>query len=245
MVGMTTERHYSKSPITEAIIDFQVELPEGVSMPDLERCQDAAYPLKTHLRNVLGRLEVESEVTTSATSEQIGFLFTGADEKQLFQVRTTGFTMHRLEPYEGWGPFRDETRRLWGIYRQVTHPRTVARLAVRYIYRLDLLSPVSDLKEYLRTSPEVSPDLPQGLAGFFMELNIPQEDIKSTLLLRERFVPPTPPGAASVVLDIDLFRSDEVPIDEERIWNLVEILHTRNNEVFEACITARFRELIR
>jgi hypothetical protein len=35
MQGMATSRHYSRSPISEAIIDFQVELPNDVARADL------------------------------------------------------------------------------------------------------------------------------------------------------------------------------------------------------------------
>jgi uncharacterized protein (TIGR04255 family) len=241
---MTTSRHYSRSPITEAIIDFQVELPEGVGLADLERCQDSTYPGKKTLAVPVGPIEPGKEVSTSATSRRGGFLFATADEKQLFQARFNGFTMHRLAPYEGWEPFRDEVRRLWGIYRQTTRPQKVARLAVRYINRLDLPLPLVRMNEYLRTSPEVSPDLPQELAEFFMQLHIPQRDIKSTLLLRETVVPPPAPGVASVVLDIDLFRSDEIPSDDAGIWAFIESLRARKNDIFEACITDRTREVI-
>jgi uncharacterized protein (TIGR04255 family) len=241
---MTTSRHYSRAPITEAIIDFQVELPEGVGLSDLERCQDAAYPAKKDLSTRFVDAESGREVPTLAPSRQVGFLFTSADEKQLFQARSNGFTVHRLAPYEGWGPFRDETRRLWDIYRQRVRPRKVGRVAVRYVNRLDLPSPVKELKDYLRTFPEVAPGLPQELAGFSMQLLIPQQDIQATLALREMAVPPAAPGVESVILDIDLFRTEEIPSDDAGIWAFIESLRTRKNEIFEACITDRTREVI-
>jgi uncharacterized protein (TIGR04255 family) len=231
---MATARHYSRSPITEAIIDFQVELPEGVGLSDLERCQDAAYPGKKALTDA-----------TATASRPVGFLFTSADGKQLSQARVQGFTMHRLAPYQGWQPFRDEARRLWDVYRQAVRPRQVTRLAVRFIHRLDLPLPVGELRDYLRTSPELSPELPQGLAGFFLQLNIPQQDSKSTLLLRELVVPPATPEVASVVLDIDLLRTHEIPANDAGMWALIDSFRDRKNEVFEACITDRTREVLR
>jgi uncharacterized protein (TIGR04255 family) len=245
MHSVATSRHYTRTPITEAIIDFHVAVPEGVALSDLERCQDAAYPGKKPLPVPAGPIELGKEGPTSATSRQVGFLFATADKKQLFQARTDGFTVHRLAPYEGWEPFRDEARRLWDIYRQTARARQVTRVAVRYINRLDLPLPVVELKDYLRTSPEVSRDLPQGLDDFFMQLSIPQPNIKGTLLLREMLVPPAAPGVASVVLDIDLVRSSEIPADDAEFWAFIESLRVRKNEIFEACIANRTRELIR
>jgi uncharacterized protein (TIGR04255 family) len=241
---MTTSKRYSRSPITEAIIDFRVELPREATLADLERCQDAAYPDKSGLSDTTAQIEPGNEASSSLASRQVGFLFTSADRKQLFQAHLESFIVHRLAPYAGWEPFRDEARRLWDRYRRTARPRKVTRVAVRYINRFDLPSPVGELKDYLRTSPEVSPDLPQELAGFFMELHIPQSDIKSTLLLRETAVPPAVPGVESVVLDIDLFRSDDLPPDDAGVWALLERLRSRKNEIFEACITDRTREVI-
>jgi hypothetical protein len=64
---MPTSRYYSRSPITEAIIDFQVELPEGVVLADLERCQDAAYANKKALNVPLDRIDCAKEGSTSTT----------------------------------------------------------------------------------------------------------------------------------------------------------------------------------
>jgi uncharacterized protein (TIGR04255 family) len=241
---MTTSRHYSRAPITEAIIDFQVELPEGVGLADLERCQDVAYAGKKELTTQFVDAESGREVPMLARSRQVGFLFTSADEKQLFQARSNGFTVHRLAPYEGWGPFRDEARRLWDLYCQRVRPRKVGRVAVRYVNRLDLPSPVKEMKDYLRTFPEVAPGLPQELAGFSMQLLIPQQDIQATLALREMAVPPAAPGVESVILDIDLFRTEGIPSDDAWLWAFIESLRARKNEIFEACITDRTREVI-
>jgi uncharacterized protein (TIGR04255 family) len=150
--------------------------------------------------------------------------------------------VNRLAPYEGWQPLRDEAKRLWVAFREKTQPTKVTRLAVRYINRLDMPSQ-SELKDYLRTSPEVSPELPQGLSGFFMQLTLPQPDIRGTLVLNEAGVPSGRPEVASVVLDIDLFREEDVGQSEEWIWDYLESLRRRKNEIFEACITDRLREL--
>lgn len=241
---MTTSRHYSRSPIVEAIVAFQVELPESVKVADLESCQDRAYPGKKVLDCPTDSDEMDTEGSTPAGARSRGFLFSSADGKQLYQARSDGFTMHRLAPYEGWECFRDEARRLWAVYRRIARPRKLARVAVRTINRLDLPLPVVEMKDYLRTSPEVSPDLPQGLAGFFMQLNIPQPDVGSTLLLRETIVPPPAPGVASVVLDIDLFRIEVIPSGDAAMWTFIDSLRTRRNEIFEACITDRTRERI-
>lgn len=246
---MPPQLPYPKAPITEAIIDIRVQLPEGTQVAELEKVHEGlevAYPTKRNrmLAEFHGQMG-EQGATAAASSKPIGFLFKSADEKQVFQARLDGFTMSRLAPYESWDPFRDEARRLWRVYRSVAKPVRVTRLAVRYVNRLDLPLPVTDLKEYLRTVPEVSSDLPQGLAAYFMQLRIPQEDINSVLLINQTIIEPAKPGVASVVLDIDVFRFDDPPADEQGIWDFLEVLRERKNHVFEACITRKARELFK
>jgi uncharacterized protein (TIGR04255 family) len=161
----------------------------------------------------------------------------------VFQAQLNGFTFSRLAPYESWNRFCAEARRLWQIYRDCLKPAEVTRLAVRYLNRLDLPGEHVEIKDFLLTAPEIAPGLPQTLAGFFMQLQLPIEDLRCKVLLNETIVEPVKSGTVSVVLDIDLFRTENLPQDEESIWNLYEQLHVKKNDIFEACITNRAREL--
>ena len=151
--------------------------------------------------------------------------------------------MSRLAPYESWEAFRNEARRLWEVYRQTVKPVRIERVALRYVNRLDLPGPRAELKDYLQTSPEIAAGLPQGLDGFFMQLQIPVEDLNSRLFLNLTTCEPPKPGIVAVVLDIDLFRTENLPQEEEALWQLLESMRARKNEFFEACINDRTREL--
>jgi len=248
MQPMTTSTRYTKAPITEAVIDIHVEPSEMATLPNLDRyCTEQAgsYPSKAPLKMAFGELTLEPELSSSAHSKQLGFVCTRADGKQIFQSLLNSFKMNVLAPYPGWEPFRDEARRLWNLYRVALQPRKITRIAVRYVNRLDLPMPVPEMKEYLRASPDVPPDLPQGLDGFLMQLIIRLADIKCTLQLQEARVAPPTPGVASIILDIDLFRTDDLPSDETAIWSVFEMLRARKNQVFEACVTDKYREMIR
>ncbi|MDR4483723.1 MAG: TIGR04255 family protein [Nitrospirales bacterium] len=111
----------------------------------------------------------------------------------------------------------------------------------RYINKLDLPLPLHDFKDYLRTVPEISPDMTQGLSGYFMQLQLPQVDLEAILVLNQTLIPPPEPSVVSVVLDFDLFCKDNVPSKDQDIWNRFEVLRTRKNKVFEACITDKTR----
>jgi len=243
---MSTERHYSKPPIAEAILDFQVTLPAGKGMADLESLgtgETARYPNKsTHKRSID---ILQSRAVADITPQTI-LVFKSIDEKQVFEVHGQGFSFHRLAPYDRWETFRNEAQRLWTIYRTVAQPTQITRLAVRYVNRLDLPGgPRLDLKQYFRTFPAISPELPQTVAGLFMQLEIPQNDIGATLLLTQALAKPSPASTAPIIIDIDLIRTANLPTGESDVWHIIEQLHTRHNEIFESCITDQTRELIK
>lgn len=244
---MTTPKHYPRAPITEAVLELRVRLPEGTSLStlaDLHAQVEQDYPTRRNQVEVQfeGRSGGEGPTATARQTHK-GFVFISHDERQSFQARLDGFAFSRLAPYDRWETFQPEARRLWSIYRSATNPESIVRLALRYVNKLDIPLPVLDMKDYLRTGPEIAPELPQGLSRFFMQLEIPQEDLESSLVLNEALVPPPRANLASVLLDIDIFRQENVPNDEDGIWAFFERLRRRKNQVFEACITDRTKEL--
>jgi uncharacterized protein (TIGR04255 family) len=117
---------------------------------------------------------------------------------------------------------------------------------VRYINRLDLPLESScpfDFKDYLRTVPEVADGIDQGLSGYFMQLQIPQSNLSAILLLNEAIIPSSKENVVSVLLDIDLSRVASFSIDDN-FWETLDEFRWRKNEIFEACITDKLRELI-
>jgi uncharacterized protein (TIGR04255 family) len=243
---MQPRRRYSRSPITEALIDIQVQLSQEVGLDALAQLGSSIqseYQKRDNLLILQGQVIAGASVGATASQSHIGYSFSSTDEKQILQVRLDGFTFSRLAPYNCWEIFRDEAKRLWNIYRSLTHIDVIARLSVRYINRIDIPLPVGDLKEYLRTFPEVSSDLPQGLSGYFLQLQIPQADLAATLVLNQALVPPPTSDLVSILLDLDLFRELDIPNKEAEIWDILEQMHEIKNKAFEACITELTREL--
>lgn len=238
--------HYENAPITEALIDIRVDLPVSVAALQLleavhERVKDR-YPGKKRRLYVEGRFSAGDEVGASARQTLVGFSFSSEDGKQVFQARRDGFTFSRLRPYGSWPELRDEARRLWDIYRDVVNPEKITRVAVRYINQIDIpMSPI-EYKDYFRTTPEVSPDLPQALSAYFMQLQFPQIDFEGLLILTQTSAPPPSPTTTSVILDLAVYKQTEMVSDQD-VWGLLETLRNRKNEFFEGCITERTRAL--
>jgi uncharacterized protein (TIGR04255 family) len=237
---------YEKAPISEALIDIRVDPSVSLGIETLESLQDAvkdSYPTKTKRLFFQGQFSVGEEAGAVATQNLLGFAFASQDGKQIFQARTDGFTFSRLRPYGTWLELRDESKRLWAIYRTTLSSVKVTRMAVRYINQIDIPMPFGDYREYFLTTPEVAADLPQQLNGFFMQLQFPQPDFGGTLILTQTPLPPTSPEIHSVILDLDVFRFETELISEDQLWASLEILRDRKNLFFEGCITDKTRQL--
>ena len=245
---MTPTKSYPNAPITEAIIDLRVKSRvdlEAIELEGVRQGKEAQYPHSTPIFHAEGTITISGDAppTTSAQQHLWGYKFTSVNQKAIWQSRRDGFTYSQLAPYDRWEPFRDDSRRLWTLFREHTQPVTIERLAVRYINRIDIPFSSVDLKEFFRTSPEISPDLPQEVSSYFMQLCLPQSDLHGQVLINQTIIPPPSDNVVSVVLDIDLYSDRDVPDSEESIWEFFEKLHVRKNQVFEACITDKTRRL--
>lgn len=238
---------YSRDPLVEVILDIQVDMPSGFSLDSLAKCQSkvkSAYPERRAARNVTGEFSVGQKVTASASDEAAGYVFLSPDGKQLFQAKRSGFTFNRLRPYSGWTAFVEEAKHLWEEYRRIARPRGYKRVALRSINRFDFAEPTVTLETYFRTFPEISRDLPQTMAGFFFKFNLPLDESGTLATITQTAVEPPNSESTSIILDIDVFRSENLPAGNE-LWPFFDALHGWKNKVFEASITDKARELIR
>jgi uncharacterized protein (TIGR04255 family) len=243
---MTSGTRYPHAPITEAVIDIQVVTPVPFALLLEAVAGEPGFRPPETLRTstsviTFGR---EEDIVTTPRAEPVGYLCKSVDGLNIYQARTDGFTFSRLAEYTSWMEVSSEARRLWSKYRTIAAPTSITRIALRYVNRLDIPLPVLDFTTYLRTSPQLSPDLPQGLSGYFMQLQLPMPNLQGACVINQTIIEPaTKPSTVSVVLDIDVFRSSGVAMDESGLWNQFEELRHEKNRVFESCITDETRSL--
>ena len=246
-----TVPHYKKAPITEALIDLQVRLTENFAVARLQQAvgEHTDFVLVQELKQGTIEASLGEQLGAVTQTKSHGFIFCSNDKQRVLQARLDGFTFSRLPPYNGWEALRDEAKTFWEIYRTIAAPEAVTRIALKYVNRFDLPLPVRDFKDFFRTYPEVSSDLPQNLSGFFSQIQLPYRlpklnGVDATLVLTQALVPPPQQNFVSLVLDVDLFCANNPTSDEQEIWRLLEHFRQGKNAVFEGCITNATRELI-
>jgi len=241
---------FPNAPITEALLDIKVKLPPGVDLTRLAAFQEAVkdlYPTRRERSSWQGGFQVkpgELPEVFPPSGGPDGYLFTSKDGKQIVQARLDGFTFNRLKPYDKWESFRDEARQQWERYREIANPEIVSRVALRYINRIEVPLPMKDFREFILTTPEIAPKVPQGLAGFFMRLVIPDEKSKSIAIVTQTMEDPNE-RVLPLIFDIDAFQEAPLDVHGKEMWEALEQLREYKNEIFFNSITDRTRELFK
>lgn len=246
-----TQKHYSKAPIVEAIIDIQVKMAGDFSHESFNAVHSVLserFPTKSPIQVVQMGMEpdaqVEGEMQFSSSKTDLGLRLTSKDNSRILQVRVNGFTYSHLPPYTSWEVLRNEAHEVWLIFVELCKPQTVVRCALRFVNRIEIPKPSIELRDYFYLFPEIPKGIPQDVSGMFMQLQMPQNDLEGIAIVNQAVAEPTSPGTVSVLLDFDLFQVREYAPRDEAIWHYLDKLRNRKNELFEACITDETRRLI-
>ena len=246
-----TQKHYSKAPIVEAIVDIQVKMAEGFSHEALNAVHSKLsdrFPTKSPIQMVQMDMGPDAkaggELQFSSSKTDLGLRLTNKDNSRVLQVRENGFTYSHLPPYTSWKELRTEAHEAWRTFVELCKPQTVVRCALRFVNRIEIPKPSIELHDYFCLYPEIPKGIPQDVSGMFMQLQMPQKDLEGIAIINQAVVEPVSLGTVSVLLDFDLFRAREYAPEDETIWHYLDKLRDRKNELFEACITDETRRLI-
>ena len=249
-VTMPDWTHFPNAPIVEAILDVRATLPPDVDLARLASLHDALkddYPFIAERVSWRNELQLHSNGSYNPGSSRVGpdgYFLRARDGRQAVIFSLDGFTFSRQRPYENWTTFFTSAWSMWEQYRQAVVPRSVSRLGLRYINRLPLPLPFADFREYVLTTPEVAPALPQGLMGFFLRLVLPMEALDCVAVVSETME--NPEGSVlPFILDIDVFRVGSFRPDSAEIPVVFDQLREAKNTIFFNSITGKARELFK
>lgn len=244
-------RSYSHAPIREAIIQIRVQLDESTQIEDLKTLLDGdssfrAPDVQFQLR---GEVQFNEGVITGGTTggEPVGLSFVNHDGSRIVQSWVDRFAFSWVGNYTNWDEFLAEALSYWARYKAVAHPVAIQQVSVRYVNVIALPEGPREIKDYLRTSVDVSPYLPQAVSGLFMQVTIPLETFDCSVNITSVLQFPRL-NESELVLDIDVISAQ--PLNQVNFVNndsLVEalgVLRRAKNHVFEACITDATRSLI-
>jgi uncharacterized protein (TIGR04255 family) len=244
------EQPYRRPPITEAVIE--VRFADEASPAQLERIMSgfaSSYPHQQMQRNVGFAVAVPPELSEQPRAQfnqQIGYRRSSTDLTEILLVWPAIFVVSQLAPYPGWETFIARFARDWTDWKRFAGYRRIVRIGVRYINRIDIpmetASGVLEETEYLK----VFPKLPDGLGpmtAFGVQAIVPLVDIGCNLTINSGAVPSPLLNHCSFILDIDIAKEESAAQKDDEVAALLNQVRVRKNEIFEACITDRAREL--
>ncbi|MBP0631976.1 TIGR04255 family protein [Cupriavidus sp. AcVe19-1a] len=244
------DRNYPHAPITEAVIDVQVEFgsePNNSTFSAVAETLSGQFPIVAPIHfmeiNVTGATD-QSPSHFKSSQLEVGLRLSSEKGDRVLQLQRRGFTYSHLPPYTSWDTFCREARALWDVFSTKLAPTVATRVAVRYINRIEILEERFELEKYFLLYPKLPEGIPQDISSCFMQIVMPQPDISGNASATLTFAAePNPrPGATAFLLDFDVFSTCRVSPGSEEIWDTLALLRSRKNKLFEACITDATRE---
>jgi uncharacterized protein (TIGR04255 family) len=154
------------------------------------------------------------------------------------------FVVAQLAPYPGWIDFFGRFVRDWEVFKKATGYRKISRIGVRFINRLDIriVGKLIEESEYLNLGPKL-PDSFGPFTAYGLQAQFPPDEAACRLTINSSSVPSPLLDHGSFLLDLDIARDRAPPQNDEEIYRLLHEIRVKKNAAFEACITAKAREL--
>lgn len=241
---------YIRPPITEAVIEIRFTPPvESAQVEKNSAKFERFYPEQQVVSNVefgLGIPASQQDPLTAQLHQDIGRRRSSSDLTQILVLWESKFVISQLAPYPGWDTFFQRFTRDWKQWKKAVGHRTITRIGVRYINRIDIPStePVVEHEAFLN----VYPNMPHSLgpmSAYTIQAQYFIFEMKCNLTLNSAVVESPLLNHMSIIVDQDIARDAEPPQSEEDIYRLLHEIRDKKNRVFEDCITNRARELFR
>src|SRR5207244_4117877 len=109
--------------------------------------------------------------------------------------------------------------------------------ALRYINRIPMPLGPFEIETYLRTAPNIPPELPQNVSSFLSRVTIRDAATGVAAHISQALELDAQTQRPSVILDIDTFKEGDFPSEDSGIQDTFETLHALKNNVFFNSLT--------
>jgi len=237
----------------EAVLDVDYDVPPEFQLSDFEPKARQAfgerYPkFRTQfLQEHRIQAQPDQPATFSFNSTVGALQFLQNDERQLVQLRPTGFSFNRLAPYTSLDDYLPEIERSWRDCLTIVSPIQIRLVRLRFINRL-LLPAVGGkvkLDEYFTAGPRLPPGISLTLAGFLNQHAAIEEGTGHhvTLVMTNQ---PMEESVLPIILDNSVAAAEPAdPSDWAWLLSRIQSLRSLKNRVFYHTLTERCLNLYR
>ncbi|WP_190233820.1 MULTISPECIES: TIGR04255 family protein [unclassified Mesorhizobium] len=242
-------KSYSRPPIVEAAVEFVANV--AISYEDLQAISNKVagdYKHQTIDKNIEVRIDTLGGIpTVHSEPSPDRFRRTSDDQADIAMFGHNSMIVARLAPYLGWEYLSERVARNWRIWSKGPTGKNITRVGMRFINRIDI--PTAglehfDIRDYLKLQPLVPRIAEKPMSGYLVQASMPTANpnwdcnIASTTVLDPPLINHT-----SILLDIDVYRTRDIPSKAAEILPILEEARALKNTIFELCITDKAREL--
>ena len=244
---MSISQLYPAPPIIDAIVELRLKT--QFDKRELDRVVKAIKPAYDKY-NESGEVDVQLRIADGKVQAQPGptrpvHILSNEDQNDFCRIEEAKLHWSRLPPYEGWKSFKTRIfRDLQKLPKKIGIP-SLERIGVRYRNRIDV--PVDEdslcrYEDYLSVNLQL-PNLldPQDGYQWKIEKHFKGRGMSATVI--SGIVPSELPKTMAFLLDVDVYVINDLPSDRERIADTLRRMRTLKNEIFEACVTDKAREI--
>ena len=246
---------YARPPITEAVIELRFDpVISQDALAKFLRDVHGQYPTAEQSYEVTVELKVPAsgaEPIATPKKKLAGYKITSRDETDLILVAADRLATVRLAPYCGWEEFLETTKNNYALLKKRSGYRKIVRVATRYVNRIDIPICMSDsvgttkpidTTEYLLLEPRI-PGIIPNVSSFASQFVGSVPEIDGKVLVNAATVSSPLIDHVSLLLDIDLFKDQNIPQKDKEFWDLLAAFRHQKNMLFEAFVTDQAREL--
>lgn len=238
---------YGKPPIVEAVLEFQFE-----NEIAFERVQKAvakfggSYPASDTEYEIQGNFDLVGN-KSSMVHKSIGIKLSSNDRSKVIIARVRSIGFAELAPYSGWKTFCKQAQANWAVWRKSVGPQRISRVGLRYINRIDIPHEAEGYvpSDYVTMYP-MKPAIGLNRIDFYtMQVQLPLGVDNLHITINTATAPSPLPRASSILLDLDLYTTVDIPMREDHLWEMVDRMREQKNAAFDACITEASKKLFR
>lgn len=237
------------SPITEAVIEVIVDhqMTTNEMAKIAKKLSSTYYPIKqdinistTHHHPAVG-----GGISLAVNSTSKEYHLNTNDQTDIAIIKENSLITARLAPYLGWNDLHEKFINAWKIWKITSKTKPIKRIGVRYINRIDidLMSESKiELEDYLNFYPKLPELSASPVAEYLIQVSLPIDNLWSANIA-STLLPSPLINNISILMDIDVFRTADIPIKDEDLWATITEARSIKNLIFENCITQKTKEL--
>jgi uncharacterized protein (TIGR04255 family) len=238
--------HLTHAPIIEAVIDLKSDLEHPLEEKTARSILEpklAGYTFFDSQSNIKHQVTFKERGEVQRAVHEVswkGVRFRSNDQSYIVQFNRDGFAASRLHPYENWEKFTAESFRLWHIFCEITKPKVVERIGVRFINAIRLPPGELMFSEYIHFYPpkfQVDLKLPFIRLAQEESMQVPASPYGVNITRAIRPPEQDEEKRLSIILDIDVYAQVPLQSDDSTLMRHLTDLRWLKNKVFFGSIT--------